>query len=139
MNAEVITRNLKEGLEQFSNSNDKDNVYGYSFLLRLMHETIIAYIKFSNQEFDENAELQISQMDETQLLRIKFLYEEFFPIAHTVASINHLKIVNRIDLVDEISNQGNELRHLIYCLKDAIHLLESVDSRNTLLADIVNQ
>jgi hypothetical protein len=141
MDVEVITRNLKEELERFYSFDEKErnNVYGHSFLLRLMHETILSYIKFSNTELSRNVELQISQTLEEQLLRIKFLYDDFLPMAHTDVSIGRLKIINRSEIIEEIGVQGNELMQLTFFLKDATRLLEKIDSRNTLLSDIVNQ
>ena len=65
-----ITENLRVKLEEYFNfdPHSKNNVYGYSFLIRLIHEVVVDYIKFSNQKFANNPELQIPDELEDDLL-----------------------------------------------------------------------
>jgi hypothetical protein len=141
MSVDLITKNLKEKLQQFSDfdEQEKNNVYGYSFLLRLMYETLNEYVKFSNQNFSDNPELQITPMQAISLYRIPVLFDDFLPMAHTRVPINQLKIVNSQELNNELSAQKNDIFILEQCLKDVIQMIEKIDEKNTLLTDIVNQ
>lgn len=141
MSVEMITKNLKEKLQQFSDfeEQEKNNVYGHSFLLRLMYETLNEYVKFSNQNFSDNPELQITSMQAISLHRIPVLFDDFLPMAHTRVSINQLKIVNSQELNNELSAQKNDIFILEQVLKDVIQIIEKIDEKNTLLTDIVNQ
>lgn len=136
-----ITKSLKQKLEQYSNfePRSKENVYGYSFLISLMHEVIVDYIKFSNQTFSDNPELQIPPELEIHLLRISILYQNFFPMAHTNEPLHSLKVVNKRILDDEINSQRHEISTLKQQLNEISSLIELIEQRNTLLNDIVNE
>ena len=136
-----ITKGLKQKLEQYSNfePRSKENVCGYSFLISLMHEVIVDYIKFSNQEFADNPELQIPPELEIHLLRISILYQNFFPMAHTNEPLHSLKIVNRRILNDEIESQQQEIAFLKQQMNEISNIIELIEQRNTLSSDIINE
>jgi hypothetical protein len=136
-----ITKSLKQKLEQYSNfePRSKENVYGYSFLISLMHEVIVDYIKFSNQTFSDNPELQIPPELEIHLLRISILYQNFFPMAHTNEPLHSLKVVNKRILDDEIESQRQEIAFLKQQLNEISNIVGLIEQRNTLASDIVNE
>ncbi len=136
-----ITKTLKQKLEQYSNFEpcSKENVYGYSFLISLMHEVIVDYIKFSNQEFADNPELQIPPELEIHLLSVSILYQNFFPMAHTNEPLHSLKVVNRRILNDEIESQRQEIAFLKQQLNEISNIVGLIEQRNTLASDIVNE
>ncbi len=136
-----ITKTFKEKLEQYSNfePRSKESVYGYSFLISLMHEVIVDYIKFSNQEFSNNPELQIPPELEIHLLRVSILYQNFFPMAHTNEPLHSLKIVNRRILNDEIESQRQEIAFLKQQMNEISNIIELIEQRNTLSSDIINE
>jgi hypothetical protein len=136
-----VTNSLKQKLEQYSDFDprSKESVYGYSFLIRLMHEVIVEYIKFSNQAFVDSAELQIPSDLESDLFGVSILYQNFFPMAHTNEPLCSLKVVNARILDDEIEGQRNEITVLKHQLKEVSSLIELIEQRNTLVNDIINE
>lgn len=136
-----ITKTLKQNLEQYSNfePRSEENVYGYSFLISLMHEVIVDYIKFSNQEFSDNPELQIPPELEINLLRVSILCQNFLPMAHTNEPLHSLKVVNKRILDDEIKSQRHEITILKQQLNEISRLIELIEHRNTLVNDIINE
>jgi hypothetical protein len=136
-----ITKSLKQKLEQYSNFDlrSKESVDGYSFLIRLMHEVIVDYIKFSNQEFADNPELQIPPDLEDDLFGVSILYQIFFPMAHTNEPLRSLKVVNARILDDEIKSQRHEITILKQQLNEISRLIELIEHRNTLVNGIINE
>lgn len=106
---------LKNKLGQFSQIQDPYTTDGAAFLMRILEETLIDYIKFSNNHFKDDPQVQINDLEVRSLGILNGLYNDFFPMAHTSASLGSLRILNDVmlnDKIRELRNMLNELEHL---------------------------
>ena len=110
-----ISAALKNKLGQISQIQDPYTTDGAAFLMRILEETLFDYIKFSNNHFKDDPQLQINDLEMRSLGILNSLYNDFFPMAHTSASLGSLRILNDVMLnekIRELNMMLNELEHL---------------------------
>jgi hypothetical protein len=110
-----ISTKLKEKLGEFTHFENQYSAYGAAFLLRILEETLIDYIQFSNNHFQDDPQIQINDLEVRSLGILNGLYNDFFPMAHTNVSLGSLRILNDVmlnDKIRELRMMLNELEHL---------------------------